>query len=203
MSDINQRNEQPGYAWQPGVSKGGMEAAAPCPDTGAGTGPGMMAEGQAPAGDAGGRTSLGAAGTNAIHTMGDIGGSAVGTTGNVVRGAIGATEEVGSGLVGGVAHVATDIVHGVTDLGYEIRNGATGLIGAVGDIGGAAVHTVTNLLVDVVGGVRQVVSAAVGHHDGGTTIQEPREMSGTGRGESIPGAPPISGSPQPERTVRH
>jgi hypothetical protein len=86
---------------------------------------------------------------------------------NVLRGAVSATEDVGTGIVGGAAHLATGLVHGVTDVGYEVRNGATGLIGAVGDIGSAAVNTVAGLLVDVVGGVRQVVNAAVhGHPDG-------------------------------------
>jgi len=86
---------------------------------------------------------------------------------NVLRGAVSTTEELGTGLVGGAAHIATDLVHGVTDLGYEVRNGATGLIGAVGDIGSAAVNTVTGVLVDVVGGVRQIVNAAVqGNPDG-------------------------------------
>jgi hypothetical protein len=84
-----------------------------------------------------------------------------------VRGAVATTEELGTGVVGGAAHMATDLVHGVTDLGYEVRNGATGLIGAVGDIGSAVVHTAAGLLVEVVGGVRQVVAAAIGdHHDG-------------------------------------
>jgi hypothetical protein len=83
-----------------------------------------------------------------------------------VRGAVATTEELGTGVVGGAAHIATDLVHGVTDLGYEVRNGATGLIGAVGDIGSAVVHTAAGLLVEVVGGVRQVVAAAIGDHDG-------------------------------------
>jgi hypothetical protein len=83
-----------------------------------------------------------------------------------VQGAVATTEELGTGVVGGATHIATDLVHGVTDLGYEVRNGATGLIGAVGDIGSAVVHTAAGLLVEVVGGVRQVVSAAVGTHDG-------------------------------------
>jgi hypothetical protein len=86
---------------------------------------------------------------------------------SAVQGAVATTEQLGTGVVGGAAHIATDLVHGVTDLGYEVRNGATGLIGAVGDIGSAVVHTAAGLLVEVVGGVRQVVAAAIGDHHGG------------------------------------
>jgi hypothetical protein len=140
--------------------------------------------------------SLGAAGADAMHQVGDIGGEAVSTSRNVLRGAIGATEEVGTGLVGGAAHLATDVVHGVADLGFEIRNGATSLIGAVGDIGSAAVNTVAHLLVDVVGGVRQVVSAAVGNH--GDTQGEVRGTPPAQRG--LQGRQPGGGA---EETTRH
>ncbi|UUZ48173.1 hypothetical protein LP420_35555 [Massilia sp. B-10] len=66
-------------------------------------------------------------------------------TRDVLRSAIGATEDVASDLVGGVTHVAAELVHGVRDIGYEVRDGATGLLGAVGTIGGTAVHTVAKL----------------------------------------------------------
>ncbi|TFW27939.1 hypothetical protein [Massilia horti] len=121
-------------------------------------------------------------GTQGAHggtAAGEIHGGAMESGQHMLRGAIGATEDVGTGLVGGVSHIATDLVHGVTDLGYEVRNGATGLIGAVGDIGSAAVTTVTHLLVDVVGGVRQVVSAAVGEHR--ETTSRGHEYGTTGR----------------------
>ena len=101
-------------------------------------------------------------GMNMMESAGSIGGGAVSATRGVLREAIDATEEVASELVVGVTHVARDIVHGVHDVGLEVRDGATGLIGAAGTIGGTAVGAVANLLVEVVGGVRHVIGAAVG-----------------------------------------
>jgi hypothetical protein len=99
---------------------------------------------------------------DAMQSMGDIGGNAIHTTRGVLHEAIAATGEVGSDLIGGVSHLAADVVHGVHDVALEVRDGATGIVGAVGTVGGSAVHALTGLLVDVVGGVRQVVGAAVG-----------------------------------------
>lgn len=101
-------------------------------------------------------------GMSMMESAGSIGGGAVSATRGVLHEAIDATEAVASDLVVGVTHVAKDIVHGVHDVGLEVRDGASGLIGAAGAIGGTAVGTVANLLVEVVGGVRHVIGAAVG-----------------------------------------
>jgi hypothetical protein len=145
---------------------------------------------------------LGAMGASALHAVGETGAGALDAGRAALRGAVHATEELGTGIVGGVSHIATDLVHGVTDLGYEVRNGATGLIGAAGDIGSAAIGTVAHLLVDVVGGVRQVVAAAVDGHqervpDGAQTARaEPMAASG----HKSP--PAHAGGVRPEAEVR-
>lgn len=139
----------------------------------------MRTAGASDQGSQAGDGGIGAAAVAGMQRVGQLGTEAGHAGQDMLRGAVSTTEELGTGIVGGATHIATELVHGVTDLGYEVRNGATGLIGAVGDIGSAVVHTATGLLVDVVGGVRQVVNAAVhGSPDGaarqGWSMQQAR-----------------------------
>lgn len=75
------------------------------------------------------------------------------------------TEHVASGLVGGVAAIAADLVHGVGDVGNEAvlvaKDTANSAIAGVGSVAETAVQTLTGLLVNLVGGVRQIGSAAM------------------------------------------
>jgi hypothetical protein len=158
MSDSKQQDNKPDDARRPSdVGSDAAQGNAAGTGTGTSTSQGMQSAGAGMTGDPGSMQRAEPSGPG----TGQYGRGAV-------RGAVATTEELGTGVVGGASHIATDLVHGVTDLGYEVRNGATGLIGAVGDIGSAVIHTAAGLLVEVVGGVRQVVSAAIGdHHDGG------------------------------------
>lgn len=82
----------------------------------------------------------------------------------MVGDAFSTTEHVGSGMVDGVTHVATDLVHGVGTIAGEavavVRDTANTAIAGVGSVGETAVHTVTGLLADLVGGLRDIGSAA-------------------------------------------
>lgn len=146
------------------------------------------------------RATFGAAGpdrgdgSHMLATAGAVGGSAVAATRDVLRSAIGATEDVASDLVGGVTHVAAELVHGVRDIGDEVRDGATGLLGAVGTIGGTAVHTVAGVLADVVGGVRQVLGAAMGHNGHALLPEAPAGRAGVQPERSMPPAGPVAGA---------
>ncbi|MBC7857858.1 MAG: hypothetical protein H7Z39_03590 [Burkholderiaceae bacterium] len=75
------------------------------------------------------------------------------------------TEHVASGLVSGVAAIAADLVHGVGDVGNEAvlvaKDTANCAIAGVGSVAETAVQTLTGLLVNLVGGVRQIGSAAI------------------------------------------
>jgi hypothetical protein len=134
----------------------------------------MQAPGASVQGAPGPGSGAGMGGAGSMQSVEQFGTGTVRAGGNMLRGAVSTTEELGTGVVGGAAHIATDLVHGVTDLGYEVRNGATGLIGAVGDIGSAVVNTAAGLLVDVVGGVRQVIDAAVHGQPDGRVLQRDR-----------------------------
>jgi hypothetical protein len=130
-------------------------------------------------------------GTQITNTAGDMGSGAALATREAVGGAIRVTEDVAAGLVGGVTHVAAELIHGVRDVGYEVSDGASSLISAAGAVGGTAVHTVAGLLTEVVGGVRQVVGAAMGRNGNGQARQfgadsdrNERQFEGTTRPEA-------------------
>jgi hypothetical protein len=104
----------------------------------------------------------------------------------IVGNAMSTTGRVGSGMVGGVTNMATDLVHGVGTIGTEVvtvvRDTANFAIVGVGSIGETAVHTVTHLLADLVGGLRDIGSAATrGRASDETTSEIRRE----GRAEEV------------------
>jgi hypothetical protein len=92
-------------------------------------------------------------------------GRTAGTARQMMTNTLSTTEHVASGLVAGVATVASDLVHGVGDIGSEVvlvvKDTANTAIAGVGSVGETALHTLTGLLVGLVGGVREIGSAAV------------------------------------------
>jgi len=75
------------------------------------------------------------------------------------------SEQVASNLVGGVAAIAADLVHGVGDVGNEAvlvaKDTVNSAIAGVGSVAETAVQTLTGVMVNLVGGVRQIGSAAL------------------------------------------